>query len=99
MNFYIFQGDQFQVPNMIPLLSAAFLVFVLDFYIEAVASARLESYMTSRISSIGSFLAALTIAFFWEHIPYSTLMPYEIHKHGLAPGAVLATICFISCKL
>ena len=86
------------MPSIIPLISAAFIVFVLDFYIEAVASARLESYMTSRISSVASFLAALSIAFFWEHMPYTSLKPYEIHKHGLAPGAVLATICFIACK-
>jgi len=92
----VFRGDEFQSPNLIPLISAAFLVFVLDFYIEAVASARLESQVTSRISSIASFLGALTIAFFWEHVPYASLKPYEIHKHGLAPGAVLATICFIA---
>eukprot|EP00112_Aurelia_sp_Birch-Aquarium-sp1_P010818 Seg2298.6 transcript_id=Seg2298.6/GoldUCD/mRNA.D3Y31 product="Zinc transporter 5" protein_id=Seg2298.6/GoldUCD/D3Y31 len=92
---FLMTDDGFPLPNIIPIATVAFIVFVLDFYIESISSARLDSHISSRIGSIASFIAALVIAFFWEHVPYVTLMPYEIRKHGLAAGAVFATICFI----
>ena len=93
---FSFQNEQFRIPNLFPLVSVAFIVFVVDFYIEAICSAKLESHVSSRIGSISSFIAALVIGYFWEHIPYADLMPYEIRKHGIAAGAVLATVCFIA---
>ncbi|XP_065059962.1 proton-coupled zinc antiporter SLC30A5-like isoform X2 [Rhopilema esculentum] len=93
---YFLKDEQFRIPNLFPLVSVAFIVFVVDFYIEAICSAKLESHVSSRISSISSFIAALVIGYFWEHVPYADLMPYEIRKHGIAAGAVLATVCFIA---
>ena len=73
----------------------AFLVFILDFYIESISSARLDLHISTSVGSITSFVAALMIALYWQHVPFTVLKPYEMQKHGLAAGAVFAAGCFI----
>eukprot|EP00794_Sanderia_malayensis_P009563 gene9563-10551_t len=89
------KGQFIDVSNLLPIFIVTMFVFVVDFYIESIASAKLESHTSSCMGSITSFIAALAIALYWEHVPFTALKPYEMQKHGIAAGAVFAAICFI----
>ncbi len=90
------QDDVVSVSNFPPIFVVSFLVFIVDFYIESIASVKLDTHVSTGMGAITSFIAALAIALYWEHVPFTALKPYEMQKHGIAAGAVFAAVCFIT---
>ena len=92
------------VQAALPMALVTFLVFVLDFYIESFAMAKLEVHRAGKIGSVASFLAALLFAFLWDR-PWALIMREWHHgtpggdAHVLSGGTVACALFFVFGEL
>ncbi|XP_072309578.1 proton-coupled zinc antiporter SLC30A5 [Eucyclogobius newberryi] len=85
---------------LLPLLMIIFCVMILDFYVEAVCSAKMEAPRVARCGSAALFLSALVLAHFWTH-PFTDKLrpqsrpPAESTEHVLSGGVIVSASFFI----
>ncbi|XP_065836732.1 proton-coupled zinc antiporter SLC30A5-like [Oscarella lobularis] len=80
----------------LPLLAVIIFTFILDFYVESVCSAKLESAHLHKLGTIASFTSALVLSFIWNHpdFPSKSMSSVTMH-HALSPGVIVAYILFV----
>lgn len=82
-----------------PIAMIIFSVMILDFYVESICTAKLETSRCARYGSIFLFLSGLLLANFWTHPltgqlrAISTTGQQSITEHVLS-GGVLVSACF-----
>lgn len=82
-----------------PIAMIIFSVMILDFYVESICTAKLETSRCARYGSIFLFLSGLLLANFWTHPltgqlrAISTTSQQSITEHVLS-GGVLVSACF-----
>lgn len=80
---------------LLPLLMIVFCVLILDFYVEAVCSAKMEAPRVARCGSAALFVSALVLANFWTH-PLLTPYPQaQSTEHVLSGGVIVSATFFI----
>lgn len=78
-----------------------FSVMILEFYVEAVCSAKMEAPRCARYGTIALFLSALLLANFWTHPLTDQLRPARRSggtEHVLSGGVIVSAIFFILGK-
>lgn len=77
---------------------------VLEFYVEAICSAKMETPRCARYSTLALLCSALLLANFWTHLLSEQLLsvstpPHRVStEHVLSGGVVVSAIFFIMCK-
>ena len=85
-----------QIPT---IMLITLFVFIGDFYIESVCSAKLDNLKANRYGSMASFLTAVSLGFLWNYVPFIALGVYEHQQHSISGGVIFATIFFLLGKL
>ncbi|KAK7895676.1 hypothetical protein WMY93_021001 [Mugilogobius chulae] len=85
---------------LLPLFMIVFCVMILEFYTEAVCSAKMEAPAVARCGSTSLFLSALVLAHFWTHPLTDQLKPLssssaQATEHVLSGGVVVSATFFI----
>lgn len=85
---------------LLPLLMIIFCVLILDFYVEAVCSAKMEAPRVARCGSAALFVSALVLANFWTHPLTDHLRPAsrplaQSTEHVLSGGVIVSATFFI----
>lgn len=85
---------------LLPLLMIIFCVLILDFYVEAVCSAKMEAPGLARCGSAVLFVSALVLANFWTHPLTDQLRsvskaPTQSTEHVLSGGVIVSATFFI----
>lgn len=85
---------------LLPLLMIVFCVLILDFYVEAVCSAKMEAPGVARCGSAALFVSALVLANFWTHPLTDQLRsvgkaPTQSTEHVLSGGVIVSATFFI----
>lgn len=81
-----------------------FSVMILEFYVEAVCSAKMETPRCARYGTLALFCSALLLANFWTHPLTDQLRsmskpPQQVStEHVLSGGVLVSAIFFIMCK-
>lgn len=81
-----------------------FCVMILEFYVEAICSAKMEAPRCARYSALALFLSALFLANFWTHPLTDQLRsmskpPQQFGtEHVLSGGVLVSAVFFIICK-
>ena len=85
----------------IPLLIVIVFVFVIDYYVDAICTTRLEVLHTARFGSMAAFTVAVLLSFFWDH-PFvghvtnmRALRVIVVEDHLLSGGAVFSFVLFM----
>ena len=85
----------------IPLLIVIVFVFVIDYYVDAICTTRLEVLHTARFGSMAAFTVAVLLSFFWDH-PFvghvtnmRALQVIVVEDHLLSGGAVFSFVLFM----
>ncbi|XP_013878047.1 proton-coupled zinc antiporter SLC30A5 [Austrofundulus limnaeus] len=91
-------------PLLLPLGMIIFSVTILEFYVEAVCSAKMEMPRCARYGAIALFLSALLLANFWTHPmtdPLRSVRQPGSTEHVLSGGVIVSAVFFIlaSCIL
>lgn len=88
-------------PLLLPLGMIIFSVMILEFYVEAVCSAKMEMPRCARYGAIALFLSALLLANFWTHPITDQLRSARQPggtEHVLSGGVLVSAAFFILCK-
>uniref|UniRef100_A0A3B3ZXV4 Zinc transporter n=1 Tax=Periophthalmus magnuspinnatus TaxID=409849 RepID=A0A3B3ZXV4_9GOBI len=85
---------------LLPLLMVVLCVMILDFYVEAVCSAKMEAPRVARCGSAALVFSALVLAHFWTHPLTDQLMnlsrgPTQSTEHVLSGGVIVSSSFFI----
>uniref|UniRef100_A0A8C6SSE5 Zinc transporter n=1 Tax=Neogobius melanostomus TaxID=47308 RepID=A0A8C6SSE5_9GOBI len=85
---------------LLPLLMIVFCVLILDFYVEAVCSAKMEASRVARCGTAALFVSALVLANFWTHPMTDPLRPLskspaQSTEHVLSGGVIVSATFFI----
>lgn len=79
-------------------------VMILEFYVEAICSAKMEAPRCARYSALALFLSALFLANFWTHPLTDQLRSMSKPaqqvgtEHVLSGGVLVSAVFFIMCK-
>ncbi|XP_064619343.1 proton-coupled zinc antiporter SLC30A5-like isoform X2 [Lineus longissimus] len=86
---------------VLPFLVATLVIFVLDYYIEAVATNRLEAVNVAKYGSISIFVSGLILSLFWSEA-YKAKVTIHHHiqeiiaeEHALSGGVIFSIILII----
>ncbi|XP_020780160.1 proton-coupled zinc antiporter SLC30A5 [Boleophthalmus pectinirostris] len=84
---------------LLPLLMVVMFVMILEFYVEAVCSTKMEAPRVARCGSVALVLSALVLAHFWTHPLTDQLMnlsrgPAQT-EHVLSGGVIVSATFFI----
>lgn len=77
---------------------------ILEFYVEAICSAKMETSRCARYGMLALFCSALLLANFWTHLLTDQLLsmskpPHHVStEHVLSGGVLVSAIFFIMCK-
>uniref|UniRef100_A0A3Q3FUV5 Zinc transporter n=1 Tax=Labrus bergylta TaxID=56723 RepID=A0A3Q3FUV5_9LABR len=85
---------------VLPFGMIIFSVMILEFYVEAVCSAKMEAPRCARYGAISLFLSALLLANFWTHPLTDQLLsislPQQVStEHVLSGGVIVSAVFFI----
>uniref|UniRef100_A0AAV2IXT1 Uncharacterized protein n=1 Tax=Knipowitschia caucasica TaxID=637954 RepID=A0AAV2IXT1_KNICA len=81
---------------LLPLLTIVFCVMILEFYAEAMCSAKMEAPRVARCGSAALFVSALVLAHFWDRLrPLGTTPPAQSTEHVLSGGVIVSATFFI----
>lgn len=89
---------------VLPFGMIIFSVMILEFYVDAVCSAKMETPRCARYGAIALFLSALLLANFWTHPLTDQLRsmskpPQQVStEHVLSGGVIVSAVFFIMCK-
>ena len=89
---------------VLPFGMIIFSVMILDFYVEATCTTKMELPRCARYGTIALFLSALLLANFWTHPLTDQLRsmskpPQQAStEHVLSGGVIVSAIFFIMCK-
>lgn len=81
-----------------------FSVMILEFYVEAICTAKMETPRCARYGAIALFLSALMLANFWTHPLTDQLRsmskpPQQVStEHVLSGGVLVSAVFFIMCE-
>jgi len=92
---------------ILPFALIIFSVMILDFYVESICTAKLETSRCARYGSIFLFLSGLVLANFWTHPLTDQLRviskpgnnQQSSTEHVLSGGVLVSACCFIMGKL